>query len=77
MLVYTVATSISRIRKSQRLVLLTLHTSDLDLLICCSTFLKECPFNIKIRTSGDGQELYVKEINGEHNHELSKVCVTW
>lgn len=44
--------------------------------IPCSTFLKECPFIIKIRTSGDGQKLCVKEISGEHNHELSKVCVT-
>ena len=50
---------------------------DIGLLICCSTFLKECPFIIKIRTSGDGQKLCVKEVSGEHNHELSKVCVTW
>ena len=32
---------------------------------------------INIRTSGDGQKLCVKEVSGEHNHELSKVCMTW
>lgn len=30
---------------------------------------------IKIRASGNGQKLCVKEFSSEHNHELSKVCV--
>lgn len=37
------------------------------------TFLKNCPFVIKIRTRLDGQRLYVKEICGDHNHELPEV----
>ena len=37
------------------------------------TFLKDCPFVIKVRVTKDGQKLYVKEISGEHNHELSEV----
>ena len=41
-----------------------------------STFLKECPFAIKIRMSQDGNRLYVKEIGGDHTHELSKVSMS-
>ena len=26
---------------------------------------------IKVRATKDGQKLYIKEISGEHNHELS------
>ena len=37
------------------------------------TFLKDCPFSIKIRASQDGQKLCVKEVSGDHTHELSKV----
>ena len=35
----------------------------------------ECPFYIKLRATLDGTKLYVKEMNGdsEHNHELLKV----
>ena len=39
------------------------------------TFLKNCPFMMKIRTSQDGQKLFVKEISGDHNHELSEVLI--
>ena len=39
------------------------------------TFLKDCPFVIKVRATRDGQKLYVKEISGEHNHELSEVKI--
>ena len=28
---------------------------------------------IKVRATKDGQKLYIKEISGEHNHELSEV----
>ena len=41
-------------------------------IICYRTFLKDCPFVIKIRAT-DGQKLRVKEICGDHNHELSEV----
>ena len=30
---------------------------------------------MKIRTSQDGQKLFVKEISGDHNHELSEVLI--
>ena len=30
---------------------------------------------IKVRASKDGQKLYIKEISGEHNHELSEVRI--
>ena len=33
----------------------------------------ECPFYIKLRATLDGTKPYVKEMNGEHNHELLKV----
>ena len=39
------------------------------------TFLKDCPFVIKVRATKDGQKLYIKEISGEHNHELSEVRI--
>ena len=39
----------------------------------CSTFLKECPFIIKIRASQDGKKLCIKDVSGQHTHELSKV----
>ena len=39
-----------------------------------STFLMEYPFHIKLRATLNGTKLYVKEMNSEHNHELSKVC---
>ena len=42
-----------------------------------STLLMECPFYIKLRATSDGKKLYVKEMNGENNHELSQVgCVS-
>ena len=28
---------------------------------------------IRVRATKDGQKLYIKEISGEHNHELSEV----
>ena len=28
---------------------------------------------IKVRATKDGQKLYIKEISGKHNHELSEV----
>ena len=34
---------------------------------------KDCPFVIKVRV--DGQKLCIKEISGEHNHELSEVRI--
>ena len=39
------------------------------------TFLKDCPFVIKVRTTADGEKLYIKEISGtgDHNHDLSEV----
>lgn len=37
------------------------------------TLLKDCPFVIKVRTTADGQKLYIKEMSGDHNHELSEV----
>ena len=42
---------------------------------CYRTFLKDCPFRIKVRATKDGQKLYIKEISGEHNHELSEVKI--
>ena len=33
----------------------------------------ECPFYVKLRATLDGTKLYVKEMNGNHNHELSQV----
>ena len=30
---------------------------------------------IKVRATKDGQKLYVKEISGEHNHDLSEVKI--
>ncbi|KAG1650979.1 Zinc finger SWIM domain-containing protein 3 [Nymphon striatum] len=39
-----------------------------------STFLKGCPFTIKVRVTPDGKNLFVKEIGGVdcHNHEISQ-----
>ena len=37
--------------------------------------MKDCPFVIKVRATKDGQKLYIKEIFGEHNHELSEVRI--
>ena len=42
-------------------------------LIFNSTFLKDCPFQIKVRLSTDGNKLVIQNIIGEHNHSLSKV----
>ena len=39
------------------------------------TFLKDCPFVIKFRATKDGDKLYIKEIGGEHNHDLSEVRI--
>ena len=39
------------------------------------TFLKDCPYVIKVRATKDGQKLYIKEISKEHNHELSEVRI--
>uniref|UniRef100_A0A1X7VBJ7 ZSWIM1/3 RNaseH-like domain-containing protein n=1 Tax=Amphimedon queenslandica TaxID=400682 RepID=A0A1X7VBJ7_AMPQE len=36
------------------------------------TFLMGCPFLIKICTSPDGETLLVKEVNIEHNHDVSQ-----
>ena len=36
------------------------------------TFLKDCPFVIKVRATNDGQKLVIKQISGEHSHELSE-----
>jgi len=36
----------------------------------------ECPAEIRLRASEDGQCLVVKSMNEDHNHELSKVCQT-
>ena len=41
------------------------------------TFLKDCPFVIKVRATKDGQKLYIKEISEEHNHELSEVRIMY
>ena len=41
--------------------------------IVSSTFLKDCPFVIKVRLSSDGNKLVIPEICGEHNYSLSKV----
>ena len=41
-----------------------------------STFLKDCPFMIKVRMSPDGNKLVIKEMGGEHNHNLSKVSIS-
>ena len=30
---------------------------------------------IKVRATKDGDKLYIKEISGEHNHELSEVRI--
>ena len=30
---------------------------------------------IKVRATKDGQKLYIKEISGEHNHDLSEVRI--
>ena len=48
------------------------------LLTCVSysTFLKDCPFMIKVRMSPDGNKLVIKEMGGEHNHNLSKVSIS-
>ena len=35
--------------------------------------MKEFSFVIKVRATKDGQKLYIKEISGEHNHELCEV----
>ena len=59
------------IRKSQRLVGI-LCARDLSV-FRHSTFLKDCPFSIKIRASQDGKKLCVKEVSSDHTHELSKV----
>ena len=37
------------------------------------TFQMECPFIIRLKTIGNGQKLFVKSMNSEHNHEINKV----
>ena len=41
----------------------------------CSTFRKDCPAEIRLRSSMDGQLLVITKVNEEHNHELNKVGV--
>ena len=36
-----------------------------------STFRKECPAEIRLRASEDGQCLVVRSMNEEHNHEFT------
>ena len=40
-----------------------------------STFKKNCPAEIRLRASLDGQHLVVKSVNSNHNHDVSKVSV--
>lgn len=40
--------------------------------LACSTYGMECPAEIRLRASEDGQCLVVKSMNEDHNHELSK-----
>ena len=35
--------------------------------------MKDCPFVIKVIPIQDRQKLYVKEVSGDHTHELSEV----
>ena len=51
------------------------HVSACFICKCYRTFLKDCPFRIKVKATKDGQKLYIKEISGEHNHELSEVKI--
>jgi hypothetical protein len=38
-----------------------------------STYLKDCPCHIKLRTSADGKKLVIKSQCLEHNHERTEV----
>ena len=40
-----------------------------------STFKKNCPAEIRLHASLDGQHLVVKSVNSNHNHDVSKVNV--
>ena len=37
------------------------------------TFQMECPFIIRLKTTDNGQKLFVKSMNSEHNHEINEV----
>ena len=37
------------------------------------TFQMECPFIIRLKTTDNGQKLFVKSMNSEHDHEINKV----
>jgi len=32
-----------------------------------------CPFNVKVSCSPDGQHLVIKSMNDQHNHEVNQV----
>ena len=32
-----------------------------------------CPFNVKVKCSQDGQRLVIKSMNDQHNHEANQV----
>ena len=40
-----------------------------------STFRMDCPAEIKIGVTDDGQSLVVKKVSEEHNHRLSEVSL--
>lgn len=37
------------------------------------TFKKGCPMMLKVSVTGDGQELYVREMSTTHNHDIKEV----
>ena len=37
----------------------------------------ECPAHITLRAAADGKSLEVKSFNNTHNHEISKVILTF
>ncbi|XP_035693460.1 uncharacterized protein LOC118427671 [Branchiostoma floridae] len=39
------------------------------------TFLMDCPVSLKMRVSPDGQSLFVKSFQEQHNHSISQVCM--
>ena len=42
----------------------------------CSTFRKDCPAKMSLRTSEDGMALVVRSYDMEHNHVISRVSIT-